>query len=35
VQLLVHILFNFLIVLFSFKLQKMMLKNGDVSNVLP
>jgi hypothetical protein len=35
VQLLVHILFNFLIVLFSFKLQKMMLKNREVSNVVP
>jgi hypothetical protein len=35
VQLLVHIFFNFLTILFSFKIRKNILKNGEVSNVVP
>jgi hypothetical protein len=35
VQLFVHILFNFVIILFSFKFRKMMFRNGEVSNVVP
>jgi hypothetical protein len=35
VQLLVHIFFNFLTISFSFKIQKNILKNGEVSNVVP
>ncbi len=34
-QLLVHIIFNFLTILFSSKIQILILRNGEVSNVVP
>jgi hypothetical protein len=34
-QLFAYIFFNFLTFLFSFKIQKMILRNGEASNLVP